>query len=992
MTGQNDTPADLKVPARAVPDMLFRISGDNIIVDAKPGEDVEFYVPLETFLGKPITEALPPHVADPAIAAIQAAQRDGLIHTFEYQLEGADGVGYFEARVVRAGNNEIVAIVRNMTEHHRTQAMLATQSAVAEHMAQGAVIVQQRGDAIVWANTRMETMLGYGPGTLLGRTLQDLVATTTDYTHTFLPRINSSLARTGRWLGETFLRHLDGSRVWCEISISSFDHPAHGPVSVVLASDISERQASQVIEKTLGQFGQKFADQDANAAEFTDALASAIAEATGDCCLVALVNNESGQLEVVARHSNDSDCSGTLRTAPAATLEADPENAETSALSAVTTVVNNLTGEQRRILLGEQPPTPGDGKQVHALVTTPIMVFGTPIGTITTIRHDGDRPFSEQDVSLLEGIATRAGPVVENARIHRKLIEGAEFVSSTKTGMVRIGSDLTVLSWNPGAEAITGYSGAETVGRPISLLSASDQTSTEARQRFAKMAKADSPIQYEVERPHKDGSQRWLSVEISPIHGLRGAITGAAISFIDITEQRKARIGFEALARVDSLTGLANRSEFQRVLSRALIRYRRFGVQGALLVIDLDDFKHVNDEHGHQAGDDILREVADRLRDEGRGTDVVGRIGADEFSVLIDPADFGIEGAVEVAHRLLDALGKPCQIAGETVRLDASCGIALLPEDGRDPETLLQHAENAMYSAKRRGGGHVRCYRPESESVRSDEATEPAAELRQAVRRRELGLHYQPVVRLSDRRTIGFEGLVRWMHANGTVGHPHEFLPQAEESGLIIPLGYQLFDDACRFAARLGCADEGITSETTDPETACPTMSVNLSRRQFAADDLVPRLKASIARHHVDPRRITLEITETTAFDDLEQAKTTLARLRNLHIRVALDDFGTGYSSLSALSQLSVDCLKLDRTFVSRLDDPDPEERRRNKAIVAAAISLSHSMGLTIVAEGVETEVQHEFLVATGCDRGQGFLYSGATPADVAVAQVPAMP
>ncbi len=721
MTGQNHpSAAELEVPARAVPDMLFRLSGDGVILDAKPGEDAEFYVPLEAFLGKRISEVLPPQVTDPARTAIRAALRDGLIHSFEYQLDGEDGTGYYEARIIRAGDDEVIAIVRNMTERYLAQAMLATQSAVAEHMAEGAAILRQNAEVIVWANTRLETMLGYESEALRGRSLQDLLADTVDYTHTFLPTVNTSLARSGRWLGEAPLKRRGGSIVWCEISISGFDHPTLGPATVVLASDISERQASRVIEKTLGHIGQQLADRDASATELADALATAISEATGDCSSIALADRESDELKVVANHGIGSDCSSTPHPLPAVSLRADSKDFETSEPATTTTVLNNLTDDQQPTLLDRDPAPSRDVKAIRALMVTPILVFGTLIGTITTIRHDAGRAYSDQDVSLLEGIATRAGPVIENARIHRELIEDAEFVSSTQTGIARIGSDMTVISWNPGAEAITGYSSAEVVGQPISLLSSSARNSSEARQRFAKMAKADRPVQYEVERTQKDGSRYWVSVEISPIHGPRGATVGAAISFTDITEQRKTRLELETLARADSLTGLASRSEFQEVLGRALVRHRRYGIQCALLVIDLDDFRRLNDEHGHQAGDDVLREVAVRLRTEGRETDVVARIGADEFGVLIDPADFGIDGAIHVAHRLLDALGKPYQIAGGSLSLLASCGIALLPEDGRDSDSLLQHAEHARYSAKRRGGGLVERYRPDSSSDRED--------------------------------------------------------------------------------------------------------------------------------------------------------------------------------------------------------------------------------------------------------------------------------
>ena len=949
-------------------DLLFRLDAAGTFLEARPGSDVPFAIPPQEFLGRGIEEILPPEISVPAKSAIRAALADNMVHSFEYQLELPTGKGYFEARVLAVPEDEVVITIRDRTRERAAESALALQSAVAQNMAEGAVIVRRSDRMIVWANPRMESMLGYGRDDLSSKPMASILMDDQEFAAEVEPQVRAALLQAGRWLGELPLRHADGHAVWCEAALSVSSHPEHGQLLIALNHDISERKTNRVIEQALGHVGRLLATRQTDVVELSQALAGAVAAESGDCVAVVLREPQEATLDVIATKCVHAD---------APTLQAVLE--ALTAPEAGGPVWAALDSEQTQIA-PSRPPAPdaelrglAQPDPNPAIAVTPLVAHGLVVGALALLR-EGPAEHTQDDLRFLEGVANRAGPAIQNAELYAQLTQGNELISNTQAGVVRIGLDLEVLSWNPGAEVITGYSAEEMVGRPLSILGVTREVAEiEDQARLAQLVASGKTIHYEVTRAHKNGSQYWLSMALAPLTDASGAIVGAAGSFLDTSAGRAARAQLETMSRTDSLTGLANRTEFGETLGRALVRFRRFGVRGALLFVDLDDFKAVNDQYGHRIGDAILNEVGDRLLAAGRATDTVARLGGDEFSLLIDPVDDGFGVATEVAQRVLASLGEPFLFDDRVINLDASCGIAHFPDDGRDPDTLLKNADVATQAAKRRGGGHAERFRPTL--IDQSPPADATRELRGAIRDKAFSLHYQPVVRLQDRALVGYEALVRWEKDDGSAALPQDFLPLAESSGLIIPLGYQLFEQACATAEALALAGK-----------RCK-LAVNLSRRQFAADDLVARLRRSIARHRVSPELITVEITETTAFDNIAQAIATLHQLRHLQVRVSLDDFGTGYSSLVALSQLSVDSLKIDQMFVQKLTDPDPTEQARSEAIISGTITMGHSLGLVVIAEGVEVQAQHDFLLGAGCDRAQGHFYGRPEPVPTILTQ-----
>jgi diguanylate cyclase (GGDEF)-like protein/PAS domain S-box-containing protein len=435
-----------------------------------------------------------------------------------------------------------------------------------------------------------------------------------------------------------------------------------------------------------------------------------------------------------------------------------------------------------------------------------------------------------------------------------------------------------------------------------------------------------------------------------------------------IAIERKAyesRLAYQA--HHDPLTGLPNRMLFSEFLVLALARSRRFHSRVAVLFLDLDRFKFVNDSLGHDAGDQLLVALGERLRDAVRPGDTVARFGGDEFVVLCEDLSGpdARQQATDVADRLLAVIGEPFHLDGDEQYLNASIGIALARSGDERPEALLRDADSAMYRAKDRGKARWELF---DEEMRASalERVEIENALHRAVDREEFRVVYQPVVALPDGRCIGAEALVRWQHPERGLLTPDEFVDLAEESGLIVPVGIWVLDAACRQAAVWQANDDGGDF----------VVSVNLSGRQLAHPDTPGHVAHALATSGIDPAGLALEITESVLMDDAGSTMASIGALKDLGVGLSIDDFGTGYSSLGYLKRFPVDTVKIDRSFVAGLGD-----KQEDSAIVAAVVSLGHALGLTVVAEGVETARQRDELVALHCDAAQGFLFSEPEPA-----------
>jgi diguanylate cyclase (GGDEF)-like protein/PAS domain S-box-containing protein len=447
----------------------------------------------------------------------------------------------------------------------------------------------------------------------------------------------------------------------------------------------------------------------------------------------------------------------------------------------------------------------------------------------------------------------------------------------------------------------------------------------------------------------RNGDRRWYQLSVQPLRAPDG---GAVIGHRDITERTRVEVALEHQALHDIVTDLPNRTLLRDRLRQAILAARRRNTHVALLFIDLDRFKELNDTFGHQAGDVVLREVGERFVDAVRASDTVARLGGDEFAVLI-PLAADREEAVMVARRVLASLQEPVTIEGESAFIEASIGIVLCPEHGEDVQTLMRRADVAMYTAKRAGSG-MQVYEQEKD-LHSPSAIGLAGDLRHSVERGELILHYQPIVDLALGRCVGVEALCRWQHPTRGLVMPTTFIPLAEENGFIRQIGLWTLQEAMGVIG--GPDGAGV-----------PIMSVNLSMRNLRGTDLAANLAEMIERTGVNPARLKIEITETAMMADAEHTFGVLGELQRMGIRLSIDDFGTGYSSLAYLQRLPVDDIKVDRSFVLNMLKNSSDE-----AIVRSTIELAHNLGLRAIAEGVEDAATLDRLRALGCDLAQGF-------------------
>ena len=470
-------------------------------------------------------------------------------------------------------------------------------------------------------------------------------------------------------------------------------------------------------------------------------------------------------------------------------------------------------------------------------------------------------------------------------------------------------------------------------------------------------AKALHPTHHRMERVRPNGVV--IDLVGAPIpHG------GLVTLYSDVTEQRNAARAIERLAHHDTLTGLANRYALEARLDQLVADARRHDRRLAVLFLDMDNFKGINDSMGHSVGDEFLRVTAQRLRSAVRENDIVARLGGDEFVVVL--SDMGEpQHALSAATKLLEKLSQPVTLAGQELSPSTSIGICFFPQDGRDRGSLMQSADIAMYQAKQMGKGTYRCFDPAMMAVATQRAAMERA-LKEAVALERFEVHYQPLVDCRTRAVLGCEALIRWQHPDGHWIAPLDFIPLAEELGLINQVGKLVLQLACSTLALWH--REGFTHLG---------MSVNLSAVQLRNPLLPEQIAETLQINGLSAAALTLEITESVAMQDPQTSIERLEQIRALGVRLAMDDFGTGYSSLAYLKRLPLNILKLDRSFVQ-----DLESNPNDAAICTATIGLAHHLGLAVVAEGVETEGQHAFLDRLGCDVCQGYLFSRPLPGD----------
>jgi diguanylate cyclase (GGDEF)-like protein/PAS domain S-box-containing protein len=561
--------------------------------------------------------------------------------------------------------------------------------------------------------------------------------------------------------------------------------------------------------------------------------------------------------------------------------------------------------------------------------------------------------------------------------IHRKAVEAALFVEKERSRVILesigegvISTDLNgnLIYLNAVAIRMTGWSREEAIGRKFTdvaviLDSASrvritDHLHTAIRENIEVRGTADMLL------VHRNGYETAIDLSVAPVHEHNGRLSGGVVVLHDAREAQAASLTkVTYLAEHDSLTGLPNRLLLQTRLNHAIATAASHQSQLVVLFLDLDNFKHINDSLGHAIGDMLLQSVAQRLTDCTRTRDTIARQGGDEF-IIVMPLEPHTDGAALAAAKILAHVAQPHGIDGHQLHISASIGISTYPLDGQDAGALLKNADTAMFHAKKIGRNNFQFFNSEM-NVRAVARQAIEAHLRHALQRGELALHYQPKINLRTGEVAGAEALLRWTHPERGILLPDEFIPIAEDCGMIGPIGAWVMREACRQAKLWSGA-----------ALQRGTIAVNVSATEFRTPGFLERVRQVLDETGFDPGRLELELTESVLMSNAESSRATLRALKNLGVQLVVDDFGTGYSSLSYLKQFPIDGLKIDQSFMR-----DVLPHSDNGIIVTAVIGMGRNLRLKVVAEGVETQAQYDFLCDLHCDAGQGFFFSPALPA-----------
>jgi diguanylate cyclase (GGDEF)-like protein/PAS domain S-box-containing protein len=523
-----------------------------------------------------------------------------------------------------------------------------------------------------------------------------------------------------------------------------------------------------------------------------------------------------------------------------------------------------------------------------------------------------------------------------------------------------IAGNITFL--NVVAEKMTGWQGKEAAGHPMAeVLQITDATSSETTPNpmaLAIVRNITMNLPPNCTLVRRDGFKIPIEDSVAPIHDREGQATGAVIVFHDVSVARAMAGQLAHLAEHDFLTGLPNRMLLNDRVAQAITLAPRHMKKVAVLFLDLDGFKHINDSLGHPIGDKLLQAIGKRLVECVRGSDTVSRQGGDEFVVLLSEVEHAEDAAIS-AVRLLQGVAGSYSIGMHDLHVSASIGVSIYPDDGLDAETLIKNADTAMYQAKENGRQSYQFFKP-SMNVRAVERQSIEESLRRAMERQEFTLHYQPKIDLRTGEITGAEALLRWTHPVRGLVSPAQFIPVAEDCGLILPIGKWVLREACKQAR--AWQNAGL---------ALGTIAVNISAMEFRDDKFLEEVFATINDTGLDPKFLELELTESVLMKRAEATESILKTLRARGVQVAVDDFGTGYSSLSYLRRLPIDALKIDQSFVRQITT-DPDET----TIVTAVIGMGRSLKLRVVAEGVETQEQLAFLQKYECDEAQGYYFS----------------
>ncbi len=573
-----------------------------------------------------------------------------------------------------------------------------------------------------------------------------------------------------------------------------------------------------------------------------------------------------------------------------------------------------------------------------------------------------DRKTKEEQLALLQRdferkLAKQTKELKQRENMYRSLIEVVE-----EYAIFHLDPEGFVTSWNEGIGKILGYSAEEIIGLPMSIFFTADDQKANQHVKELELARTQGTVVRNGLRVRKDGTTFYAVATTTPIWDENGKLEGFSKIMRDITELKEAEETIRYHALHDTLTGLPNRKALDANFNISKSLAIRNGHKIGLIFLDLDRFKNINDTLGHGIGDLVLKEISRRLRNSIRSIDAVARLGGDEFILLINEVH-SASSLKKVAQKIVNAITPAMLVQGHTLHVTASMGIAMFPNNGQDIYTLLKNADTAMYRAKDLGRSQFQFY-DYSMNMQSSSRLSLEQDLRTALANREFEMHYQPFTEIATGKILGVESLVRWNHPRLGPILPTEFIPLAEETGMIIPIGKWILNQVCTEAKQFQHQDKQLP------------VTVNLSARQFAEAALVKVISDILNTTGLKPEHLEIEVTESVAMDNITRTNAKLKELKSLGIGVTIDDFGTGYSSLSYLKGFPVQKLKIDKSFIQHAISDD-----QDKAIIKAVVSMGHSLGLSVCAEGVETEEQLSLLWEMECDIAQGYLISRPLPA-----------
>ncbi|MBI2276144.1 MAG: EAL domain-containing protein [Dechloromonas sp.] len=914
---------------------LFEQANDAILIlqgmtvlDCNRRAEILYGLFREQLIGSSAMTAAPPEQADgrPSAEVFQSMisrAQAGVPVVFEWRNRRPDGspvaVEISLSRIDYGGEDCLQAIVRDITERKqkddRIKELLDEQRLIFDNAHVGILLLQQR--KILKCNQRLADMFGFAaPAEIEGNSTQLFYCSEEQFKAAGDVGY-AQLARDGFANFELEMQRRDGSRIWAIQTGRPLDPAAVlDGASIWVYTDITERKQADIALRQSKQV---------------------VSAALESCPIAASIATTADGRFIEANANYERDFGWTRddligRTSKEIGLWPDFAERETwvaalrrdGRLVDYETVWMNRNGEHRNVSIASEL-IELDGQSC-------ILAYITDITA---------RKRAEADL-----------------RIAATAFESQE-------GMMVTDAQCNILRVNQAFIESTGYPAAEVVGQTPRLLKSGRHAADFYRLMWESIVQTGS-WQGEIWDRRKNGEiyPKWLT--ISAVKDEAGVVTHYVGTHFDITERKKAEERIQALAFNDQLTGLANRFSLNERLTQALALAGRSGKQVALLMIDLDNFKTINDTLGHQIGDRLLMEVAHRLAAAVRQTDLVARLGGDEFIVVLSEIDSPADAA-HVADKILTVLATPYLLDRNELRTNASIGICLFPDDAGESQDLIKKADVAMYHAKSRGRGNYQFFKDEIQQA-AVRRLGIESDLRKAIVRQQFVLHYQPQLDLRSGRLVGVEALIRWLHPERGLVAPMEFIPVAEETGLILPIGDWVLEEACRQLA--AWQTHGIEHIK---------MSVNLTASQFLNPDLPARIRALLGQYGVAAGHMNLEVTESMSMAAPEQTIASMTELTECGLLLSIDDFGTGYSSLAYLKLFPVSTLKIDRSFVK-----DIETDSNDADICDVTVLLAHKLGLDVVAEGVETEAQLKYLCSIGCEKVQGYLISKPLPADEA--------